>query len=87
MIYRGRFHHEIFYYRKGRFIMAWDKEKIVEKLKGASPEERTLFREALQEAEPGAFLSMEELSTFREMLEKAKKTKTKKSLLDIFMES
>ena len=67
--------------------MAWDKEKIVEKLKGASPEERTLFREALSEAEPGAFLSMDEVSTVREMLEKAKKPKTKKSLLDILLES
>ena len=67
--------------------MAWDKEKIVEKLKNATPEERTLFREALQEAEPDSFLSMEEVSTVRKMLEGTKKGKTKKSLLDILLES
>jgi hypothetical protein len=44
------------------------KAELVEKLKGMPEEDRTLFREALQEAEPGAFLSGEELSKVREML-------------------
>lgn len=44
------------------------KAELVEKLKGLPEEDRTLFREALQEAEPGAFLSGEELSKVREML-------------------
>ena len=53
------------------------KEELVEKLKGASPEERTLFRDALSEAEPASFLSSGELSTVREMLAGYTKTKTK----------
>ena len=56
--------------------MAMDKEKLIEKLKGLSPEDKTLFREALQEAEPVSFLSVEEVSTIRKMLErKGKKGK------------
>jgi hypothetical protein len=44
------------------------KAELVEKLKGMPEEDRDLFREALQEAEPGAFLSGEELSEVRKML-------------------
>ncbi len=53
--------------------MALDKEKLKEKLMGLSPEEKTLFREALQETEPNSFLSVEEVSTLRKMLEGKKK--------------
>lgn len=59
--------------------MALDKGKLVEKLKGLSPEEKTLFREALQETDPDGFLSLDEVSTLRKML--ASKGK-KKGLLD-----
>ena len=45
-----------------------NKAELVEKLKGLPEEERALFRDALQEADPGAFLSGEELSKVREML-------------------
>jgi len=44
------------------------KAELVEKLKGLPEEDRSLFREALQEVEPAAGLSMEELSKVREML-------------------
>ena len=65
--------------------MAVDKKKLVEKLQSATPEERTLFREALQEAEPDSFLSLEEVLAIRKVLEGSKKPKEKKSLMDIFL--
>ena len=65
--------------------MAMDKAKLIEKLKGATPEERSLFREALQEAEPDAGLSLEEVLAIRKMLEVSKKPKEKKSLLEIWL--
>jgi hypothetical protein len=52
--------------------MGFDKEKFAEKLKQLSPEDKALFREALQEAEPDGFLSVEEVSTIRQMLAKGK---------------
>jgi len=61
------------------FIMALDKKQIVEKLKNLSPEDKALFREALQETDPEGFLSVEEVLTFREML--AKRKEKKKGLL------
>jgi hypothetical protein len=64
-----------------------DKEKLVEKLKSATPEERTLFREALQEAEPGTQLSMDEVLSIRKMLEGTKKGKEKKGLLETLLGS
>jgi hypothetical protein len=64
--------------------MAVDRKKLVEKLQSATPEERALFREALQEAEPEAFLSLEEMLAIRKMLEGAKKPKEKKSLIDLW---
>lgn len=48
--------------------MAIDKGKLIAKIKEMTPEERGLFREAMQEAEPGEGLSMEEVSKVREML-------------------
>ena len=60
--------------------MAIDKTKLIEKLKGLSPEEKTLFREALQETTPESFLSEAEVSTLREML--ARKNKKPKGILD-----
>jgi DNA-directed RNA polymerase specialized sigma54-like protein len=60
--------------------MALDKEKIMERFKSLSPEDKTLFREAIQETDPEGFLSLEEVSTIREMLAKSKKKK--KGVLD-----
>jgi len=54
-----------------------EKKDLIEKLKKMTPEERALFRESLQEAEPGAFLSAEEMSKVREMLAGNNSSKTK----------
>jgi hypothetical protein len=62
--------------------MAVDKKKLVEKLQSATPEERTLFREALQEAEPDSFLSLDEVLAVRKVLEGSKKPKAKITLLE-----
>jgi hypothetical protein len=60
------------------------KEDLVERLKGSSKEDRTLFREALQEVEPEAGLSVEELLQVREVLGRIKEKggKKKQTILD-----
>ena len=67
------------------FLMAkLSKEELTERMKGMSKEDRTLFREVLQEIEPDAFLSGEEVSTVREMLGKIRNPKAKsKNIFDV----
>ena len=58
--------------------MAIDKGKLKEKLNTMSPEDRTLFRETLSEIDPPdstAVLTMEEVTTLRELLTKKGKKK------------
>jgi hypothetical protein len=69
--------------------MAIDKAKLIEKMKNATPEERSLFREALLEVEPpenSEVLSGEEILSVREILstwkEKQEKKKKPKGFLD-----
>jgi hypothetical protein len=59
-----------------------DKAELIEKLKSMTAEERSLFREALQETDPADFLSMGEVSAIREMLAGGKKKKNPQSFLD-----
>jgi hypothetical protein len=54
------------------------KDEILEQMKKLTPEQKRLFREALQEDSPAEGLSGEEMSTVREMLEGYKKRKTVK---------
>jgi len=61
--------------------MAIDKAKLIEKMKNATPEERSLFREALLEVEPpenSDVLSGEEILSLREILASMKKKREKK---------
>ena len=48
------------------------KEALKAKLKSMTEEDRTLFREALQEENPDSYLSIEEVLSLREMLGRAK---------------
>jgi hypothetical protein len=59
-----------------------DKAELIEKLKSMSVEERSLFREALQETDPDTFLSMGEVSAIREMLAGTKTKKKPQNFLD-----
>jgi hypothetical protein len=61
-------------------MAALEKEKLIEKLKGLTPEERSIFREAVYECDPESSLSTEEISTLRELLKKGKGKK--KGILD-----
>lgn len=63
--------------------MSIDKAKLIEKFKALSPEEKTLFRDAMSEADPEGGLSTEELSTIREMLAKGKGKKKAGTFSDL----
>lgn len=52
------------------------KEELTEKLKSMSKEDRTLFREALSEAEPEMGLLPDEVLQIREVLRSAKESKS-----------
>ncbi len=66
--------------------MAIDKEKLLEKLKALSPEDKATFREALQETEPDSFLSVDEVSTIRKMLAGKGKRKGILDAIDSFFD-
>ena len=58
--------------------MSIDKGKLKEKFVSMTPEDRALFRETLLEIDPpdtSTFLTVEEITTFRELLAKKGKKK------------
>lgn len=65
--------------------MPKDVEKLKEKLKGLSVDEKNALIDALREDSPDSFLSLEEIGELREIL-KAKKDKPKKSFFDSLFE-
>lgn len=65
--------------------MPKDLEKLKERVKALSDEEKNALRDALQEDAPDSYLHPEEITALREIL-KAKKEPRKKSFIETLFE-